>query len=355
MLARDDERMPARGRVDVHEGDRALVLVRRAWRGSPRRRSCRTGSRGRRTCAAAYPAAWPSVRMPPSTADRRRCAPPSSPRARSTGRRPRTGSGVAAEWIRGAAADGRRRRADRGGARPRHLLGAARADDGAAGLAGLAARAAAARARALAGGAAAAAGIADDVSGGPHRGSAALLPASHDLQRRRRGGRPRRRPHARVRRPPRRRARRLVFAPQLPRSPADPFPGWYDRQDTLAAADAARSPAGPALVALGALTGSRRCAGGAVPLARLRAAVGGHRPRSVVPGANDNLSGVAVLLELARRCASEPRRRRARDAPLDGSEESFMEGMRGFGRRHFARCRASAPRSSASTPSARRT
>jgi Zn-dependent M28 family amino/carboxypeptidase len=54
----------------------------------------------------------------------------------------------------------------------------------------------------------------------------------------------------------------------------------------------------------------------------------------MVPGANDNLAAVAVLLELARLL---------REAPPDGvrvlllstgSEESSMEGMRGFVARH---------------------
>jgi Zn-dependent M28 family amino/carboxypeptidase len=56
-----------------------------------------------------------------------------------------------------------------------------------------------------------------------------------------------------------------------------------------------------------------------------------------VPGANDNLSGVAALLSAARALAADP--------PADlrvlllstGSEESFLEGMIRFGERHFAR------------------
>jgi Zn-dependent M28 family amino/carboxypeptidase len=57
--------------------------------------------------------------------------------------------------------------------------------------------------------------------------------------------------------------------------------------------------------------------------------------RGSVPGANDNLSAVGVLLGLAERL---------RDRPVEGvrvllvstgSEESFSEGMHGFARRHF--------------------
>jgi Zn-dependent M28 family amino/carboxypeptidase len=54
-----------------------------------------------------------------------------------------------------------------------------------------------------------------------------------------------------------------------------------------------------------------------------------------VPGANDNLSGVAVLLELARALDERPVEGVRVLLVSTGSEESFMEGMRGFARRHF--------------------
>ena len=47
MLARDDERVPAGGRVDVHERRRCARPRPRSSRAAPRRRSCRTGSRDR--------------------------------------------------------------------------------------------------------------------------------------------------------------------------------------------------------------------------------------------------------------------------------------------------------------------
>ncbi len=54
----------------------------------------------------------------------------------------------------------------------------------------------------------------------------------------------------------------------------------------------------------------------------------------VVPGANDNLSAVAVLLDVAERLAKD-RVSGVRVLLLStGSEESFMEGMRGFIARH---------------------
>jgi Zn-dependent M28 family amino/carboxypeptidase len=57
--------------------------------------------------------------------------------------------------------------------------------------------------------------------------------------------------------------------------------------------------------------------------------------RRVVPGANDNLSSVAVLVELARALAERPVQGVRVLLVSTGSEESFMEGMRGFARRHF--------------------
>ena len=191
------------------------------------------------------------------------------------------------------------------------------------------------RARALAagGGLAAAAGIADDVSGGPHL-FRRLLPrrathnvvaqagdpdgaetvvfvAHHDAAR---GG--------------------LIFHPGPNRWIAGRFPEWYARQET--------SPplmrlvvAGPALAGLGALLGLRRVRrlGGLMALASMLA-VGDIATRAVVPGANDNLAAVAVLLELARLLREEPPAGVRVLLLSTGGEESSMEGMRGFVARH---------------------
>ena len=56
----------------------------------------------------------------------------------------------------------------------------------------------------------------------------------------------------------------------------------------------------------------------------------------VVPGANDNLSAVAVLVALAHELGENPPEGVRVILLSTGSEESFMEGMQGFGRRHFA-------------------
>lgn len=57
--------------------------------------------------------------------------------------------------------------------------------------------------------------------------------------------------------------------------------------------------------------------------------------RPPVPGANDNLSGVAVLLAVADALADGPPRRLRVLLVSTGSEESFLEAMICFGARHF--------------------
>jgi hypothetical protein len=95
---------------------------------------------------------------------------------------------------------------------------------------------------------------------------------------------------------------------------------------------------GPAAVAFGALTGRRRTTALGTAFAAGTAAMMAHMSREpVVPGANDNLTGVAVLLDVARRL-------QARGGPPDGvrvillsagAEEANQEGMLAFARRHF--------------------
>ncbi len=205
---------------------------------------------------------------------------------------------------------------------------------GAGAVAGLLAGARPRRRRAAAAVAAlATAGIADDVTAGPHvlrrllphratynvvaeagdpaAGRTLVFLAHHDAAR---GG--------------------LIFSPRLLTWIADRFPEAYDRQ-TTGARPMLLVAAGPALVALGALTGATavRRAGLAVSLASV-AAFADIGARGVVPGANDNLSAVGVVLELARLLAERPVSGVRVLLVSTGSEESFMEGMRGFLRRH---------------------
>jgi hypothetical protein len=127
----------------------------------------------------------------------------------------------------------------------------------------------------------------------------------------------------------------LVFHPALPRKGMELFPERH--------AQASQSIPiifgvflGPLLLALWGLLGLRplRRAGLFFSLGAT-AAMADIGARGVVPGANDNLSSVAVVVALAH-SLSESAPGGVRVILLStGSEEGFMEGMQGFGRRHF--------------------
>jgi len=95
---------------------------------------------------------------------------------------------------------------------------------------------------------------------------------------------------------------------------------------------------GPLLVSAGAALARRwlRGAGVALSLGTV-AAMADIGRRAVVPGANDNLSAVAVVLALAERLRERPLAGLRVLLVSTGSEESFSEGMHGFARRHFPR------------------
>lgn len=125
----------------------------------------------------------------------------------------------------------------------------------------------------------------------------------------------------------------LVFHPQLPLI-ADRL-GLIEKTDT---SPALMAPVigGPILAALGAVTGRRLLAkiglllglGSAAAMADIGAS-------KVVPGANDNGTSVVALLALARRFLAEPPQGVRVILLSAGSEESFSEGMKAFGERHF--------------------
>ena len=127
----------------------------------------------------------------------------------------------------------------------------------------------------------------------------------------------------------------LLFAPQLPEFFGERFPDALERADTT---PPVMFPVfgGPLLVALSALPGLRRLrgAGAAISLgtAATMTEIGS---RSTVDGANDNLSGVAALLGLARVLRERPPQGVRVLIVSTGSEESFMEGMQAFAARHF--------------------
>jgi hypothetical protein len=145
----------------------------------------------------------------------------------------------------------------------------------------------------------------------------------------------------------------LVFHPRLPRFFAKLFPRLHERSrhsfpimylvwlgpvlvcaagllDSLPHRSTRRSESAVLLAAGLALSG-----GSVAAMADIGA-------RRVVPGANDNLSSVAVLFDLAAALRERPLCSLRVLLLSTGSEESFMEGMRGFGERHFPRL----PRSS---------
>lgn len=93
---------------------------------------------------------------------------------------------------------------------------------------------------------------------------------------------------------------------------------------------------GPILSALAGVTGSRKlAAAGTIVSAGSTASLIEIGLRNVVPGANDNGTAVIALLELARRFLADPPEGLRLILLSTGSEESFSEGMKAFGERHF--------------------
>jgi acetylornithine deacetylase/succinyl-diaminopimelate desuccinylase-like protein len=93
---------------------------------------------------------------------------------------------------------------------------------------------------------------------------------------------------------------------------------------------------GPVMIAAGAVAGLRRPIGaGALVSTGAIAAMLDIAVRSVVPGANDNLSAVGVLLAIAQELQDDALSGIRVLLLSTGSEESFSEGMQAFGRRHF--------------------
>ncbi|MFN8205013.1 MAG: M28 family peptidase [Solirubrobacteraceae bacterium] len=249
------------------------------------------------------------------------------------------GERAAAEWLAGRlrelGADARveAERAHGGYWWPIGLLNAAAA---AAALGAARARTRTGRRAAAGAAAAAAAAIYDDVSGGPQR-FRRLLPQRRTAN-----------VVAEIGAPEARRTllliahhdaahSGLVFHPALPRLAPDRFPELHARS-TQTAPIMYLTWLGPVLVAAGALLGRRGAlrAGALLALGTVAAMADiGRSP--VVPGANDNLSSVAVLLAIAQALRDRPAPGLRVVLLSTGSEESFMEGMRGFARRHFGR------------------
>jgi hypothetical protein len=128
----------------------------------------------------------------------------------------------------------------------------------------------------------------------------------------------------------------LVFNPALSRFFPDRFPELHARS-TQTFPIMVLTWLGPVLTALGGASSRRALLRiGALLSLGTVAAMADIGRSATVPGANDNLSAVVVLLALADSLARRPPPPGVRVILLStGSEESFMEGMRGFAARHF--------------------
>jgi hypothetical protein len=126
-----------------------------------------------------------------------------------------------------------------------------------------------------------------------------------------------------------------IFDPALPRALQARFPDQYER-GLLHPPLLWLTLLGPLLALVAALRGGGRAAAAArvLTVGTMLAMLDiGRRP--AVPGANDNLSAVAVVLGLARRLREEPVQGVRVLLVSAGAEESFSEGMAAWGRRHF--------------------
>jgi Peptidase family M28 len=127
----------------------------------------------------------------------------------------------------------------------------------------------------------------------------------------------------------------LIFSHDAQRALFGRFPALLDRLNTA-------PPmmwlviAGPLLAGAAGLIGSRRLARRAAALCvGVIAFMLDIGLREVVPGANDNASAVAATLGVARALTERPADGVRVLLVFPGSEESFLEGMQAFGRRHF--------------------
>jgi Peptidase family M28 len=127
----------------------------------------------------------------------------------------------------------------------------------------------------------------------------------------------------------------LVFHPALPRLAMELAPRLHAKaQQSIPIMYGVFL--GPLLLALWGLTGRRPLKGmGAFFATGATLAMADIGSREVVPGANDNLSAVAVNVALAHALGENPPEGLRVILLSTGSEESFMEGMQGFARRHF--------------------
>lgn len=126
----------------------------------------------------------------------------------------------------------------------------------------------------------------------------------------------------------------LIFSPAIP-SAVDRVAPWFFEVTDTSPPLVWPAVIGPALAAAGAAAGRRRLAGtGALLSAGFAAAMANIGASNVVPGANDNGTGVVALISLARALAGRPTQS-VRVMLVSTSEEALCEGMRAFAERHF--------------------
>ena len=127
-----------------------------------------------------------------------------------------------------------------------------------------------------------------------------------------------------------------AFDQTFQRKLADWFPGVVERADTAIPVWWGVT-AGPALTALGALTRRRGLAAAGAALSAVSTAMLRDIARTpVVPGANDNLSGVAGLVALAELLTERPVEGLRVVLASCGAEEVLQGGIHAFARRHLA-------------------
>lgn len=125
----------------------------------------------------------------------------------------------------------------------------------------------------------------------------------------------------------------LIFHPEIPKI--------ADRLGLVEGADTspplmAPVVGGPIVAALGALTGRRALSKLGIFLGLgTVAAMADIGRRETVPGANDNGTAVISLLALAQQLVEEPPKELRVILLSAGAEESFSEGIKAFGERHF--------------------
>ncbi|MFI5121720.1 MAG: M28 family metallopeptidase, partial [Vicinamibacteria bacterium] len=127
-----------------------------------------------------------------------------------------------------------------------------------------------------------------------------------------------------------------AFDQTMQRKLVDWLPGVIERIDTAIPIWWGVA-AGPALAAAGAATRRRGIAAAGAALSALSTAAFADIARHpVVPGANDNLSGVAGLVALAEALRDRPLGGARIVLASCGAEEVLQGGIHGFARRHLA-------------------